>query len=51
MLRKERSPFHDESDKIVFPEVHFVPQHISISKVLPKVASYPIFVSLMRYDV
>jgi hypothetical protein len=32
MLRKERSPFYGKSDKIVFPEVCFVPQHIFIQQ-------------------
>jgi hypothetical protein len=40
------------ADKTVFPEVHFVPQHISIlTKYYQRFASYPIFMSLMRYDV
>jgi hypothetical protein len=32
MLRKERSPFYGKSDKTVFPEVCFVPQHIFIQQ-------------------
>jgi hypothetical protein len=30
MLRKERNPFYSESDKTVFTEAYFVPQHIFI---------------------
>jgi hypothetical protein len=45
MIRKERSPFHGKSDKTVFPEVYFVPQHIFIlTKYLPKFC----FVSNLR---
>jgi hypothetical protein len=51
MLRKERSPFYGKSDNTVFPEVNFVPEHISILSICRRFASYPIFVPLMRYDV
>ena len=33
----KKEPFYDKSDKTVFPEVYFVPQHIFIlTKYLPK---------------
>jgi hypothetical protein len=32
MLRKERSPFYDKSDKTIFLEVCFMPQHIFIQQ-------------------
>jgi hypothetical protein len=32
MLRKEGCPFYGKYDKIVFPEVCFVPQHIFIQQ-------------------
>jgi hypothetical protein len=30
MIRKERNPFYSKSDKTIFPEAYFVPQHIFI---------------------
>jgi hypothetical protein len=52
MLHKERNPSFGKSDKNLFPEVHFIPQHIffyqSIAEDLLRIQS---FLLLMRYDV
>jgi hypothetical protein len=51
MLRKERNPSFGKSDKNVFPEVRFMPQHIffyqSIAEDLLRIQS---FLLLMRYE-
>jgi hypothetical protein len=44
MLRKERDPFYNKSNKTVFPEAYFMPQHVFIlTKHLPKVCFILIF--------
>jgi hypothetical protein len=51
MLRKEGSPFYGKYDKIVPRSLLRVSAHFHSTKYCRRFASYPIFLSLMQYDV